>query len=161
MNLELPKSWCKTRLALLCMSRLDLCNNCNKVRGQLLQVPKIGEGFVLHCFCFSFSVKSASDLTSQNAQNRGSISPSSHIIFTRVQPSLPTFNSAVLQLFIAPKAPTHRCGKSGYKLVTEFDSYSDDGVSAVIGVQHTEVANLGASWWRNLAVTLMMVWVLL
>ena len=81
-------------------------------------------------FCF-FSVKSASDLTSQNAQNRGSISPSSHIIFTRVQPSLPTFNSAVLQLFIAPKAPTHRCGKSGYKLVTEFDSYSDDGVSAV------------------------------
>ena len=41
--------------------------------------------------------------------------------------------------------------------MTEFDSYSDDGVSAAIGVQHTEVANLGASWSRNLAVTLMMV----
>ena len=40
----------------------------------------------------------------------------------------------------------HRGGKSGCKLVTEFDSYSDDGVSAVIGVQHTEVPNLGASW---------------
>ena len=32
------------------------------------------------------------------------------------------------------------------KLVTEFDSYSEDGVSAVIGVQHTEVPNQGASW---------------
>ena len=32
-----------------------------------------------------------------------------------------------------------------------------DGVSAVIGVQHTEVANLGASWSRFLVVTLMMV----
>ena len=36
--------------------------------------------------------------------------------------------------------------KSGCKLVTLFDSYSNDGVSAVIGVQHTEVANLGARW---------------
>ena len=58
------------------------------------------------------------------------------------------------------RGPTHRGGKSGCKLVTEFDSYSDDGVSAVIGVQHREVPNLGASWWRNLTVTLMMVWVL-
>ena len=40
----------------------------------------------------------------------------------------------------------HRGGKSGRKLVTEFDSYSDDGGSAVIGVQHIEVANLGARW---------------
>ena len=38
--------------------------------------------------------------------------------------------------------------------MTEFDSYSDDGVSVVIGVQHTEVANLGASWSRFLTVTL-------
>ena len=41
--------------------------------------------------------------------------------------------------------------------MTEFGGYSYDGVSAVIGVQHTEVANLGASWSRFLAVTLMMV----
>ena len=41
--------------------------------------------------------------------------------------------------------------------MTEFDSYSDDGVSAAIGVQHTEVPNLGASWSRFLAVTIMMV----
>ena len=55
----------------------------------------------------------------------------------------------------------YRGAKSGCKLVTEFDSYSDDGVSAVIGVQHTEVPNLGASWSRFLAVTLMMVLMLL
>ena len=36
--------------------------------------------------------------------------------------------------------------KSGCKLVTHFGGYSYDGVSAVIGVQHIEVANLGASW---------------
>ena len=47
--------------------------------------------------------------------------------------------------------------KSWFKLVTLFDSYSNDVVSAVIGVQHTEVPNLGASWSRFLAVTLMMV----
>ena len=41
--------------------------------------------------------------------------------------------------------------------MTEFDSYSDDGVSVFIGVQHIEVANLGASWSRFLAVTPMMV----
>ena len=41
--------------------------------------------------------------------------------------------------------------------MTEFGGYSDDGVNAVIGVQHTEVPNLGASWSRFLAVTLMMV----
>ena len=41
--------------------------------------------------------------------------------------------------------------------MTEFDSYSDDGVSAVIGVQHREVPNLGASLSRFLAVTIMMV----
>ena len=40
--------------------------------------------------------------------------------------------------------PTQRGPKSGCKLVTLFDSYSNDGVSAVIGVQHTEVPNLGA-----------------
>ena len=38
--------------------------------------------------------------------------------------------------------------------MTEFDSYSDDGVSAVIGVQHREVPNQGANWSRFLAVTL-------
>ena len=41
---------------------------------------------------------------------------------------------------------TYRGAKSGCKLVTEFDSYCDVGVIAVIGVQHTEVPNLGASW---------------
>ena len=51
----------------------------------------------------------------------------------------------------------HTGPKSGCKLVTEFDSYSDDGVSAVIGVQHTEVPNLGASWLRNLTVTVVVV----
>ena len=35
--------------------------------------------------------------------------------------------------------------------------YSYDGLNAAIGVQHTEVANLGASWSRFFAVTLMMV----
>ena len=40
----------------------------------------------------------------------------------------------------------HTGAKFGCKLVRLFDSYSYDGVSAVIGVQHTEVANLGASW---------------
>ena len=52
---------------------------------------------------------------------------------------------------------TYRGGKSGCKMVTLFDSYSNDGVSVVIGVQHTEVPNLGASWSRFLAVTLIMV----
>ena len=52
---------------------------------------------------------------------------------------------------------TYRGAKSGCKLVTEFDSYSDDGVSAVIGVQHTEVPNLGASWLHFLVVALLMV----
>ena len=37
----------------------------------------------------------------------------------------------------------HTGAKSLCKMVTSFDSYSYDGVSAVIGVQHTEVANLG------------------
>ena len=41
--------------------------------------------------------------------------------------------------------------------MTEFGGYSYDGVSAVIGVQHTEVANLGVRRSRVLAVTLMMV----
>ena len=41
---------------------------------------------------------------------------------------------------------TYRGAKSGCKLVTVFDSYCDGGVSAVIGVQHIEVPNLGASW---------------
>ena len=51
----------------------------------------------------------------------------------------------------------HRGPKSGCKLVTLFDSYSNGGVSAVIGVQHTKVPNLGASWSHFLTVTLMMV----
>ena len=49
---------------------------------------------------------------------------------------------------------TYRGGKSGCKLVTLFDSYCNDGVSAVIGVQYTEVPNMGASWSRFLIVTL-------
>ena len=40
----------------------------------------------------------------------------------------------------------HRGPKSGCKLVTLFDSYCDGGVSAAIGVQHAEVPNLGARW---------------
>ena len=55
------------------------------------------------------------------------------------------------------RGPTHRGGKSGGELVTLFDSYSNDGLNAAIGVQHTEVANLGVSWSRFLTVTLMMV----
>ena len=41
---------------------------------------------------------------------------------------------------------TYRGGKSGCKMVTEFDSYSYDGVSSGILVIHIEVANLGARW---------------
>ena len=41
---------------------------------------------------------------------------------------------------------TYRGGKSGCKLVTLFDSYSYDGVSAGIWVIPIEVANLGARW---------------
>ena len=41
---------------------------------------------------------------------------------------------------------THLGPKSGCKLVTLFDSYSYDGVSAGIWVIHIEVANLGARW---------------
>ena len=51
----------------------------------------------------------------------------------------------------------HTGAKSGGELVTLFDSYSYDGVTAGIGVQHREVPNLGASWSRFFAVTLMMV----
>ena len=51
----------------------------------------------------------------------------------------------------------HRGPKSGCKMVTLFDSYSYDGVSAGIWVIHTEVANLGARWSRFLTVTHMMV----
>ena len=51
----------------------------------------------------------------------------------------------------------HTGAKSGSKMVTLFDSYSYDGVTAGIGVQHREVPNLGASWSRFFAVTLMMV----
>ena len=40
----------------------------------------------------------------------------------------------------------HTGGKSGGELLTLFDSYSYDGVSAGIWVIHTEVPNLGASW---------------
>ena len=53
--------------------------------------------------------------------------------------------------------PTHKGGKSGCKLVTEFGGYSYDGLNAAIGVKHTEVANLGVSWSRFATVTLMMV----
>ena len=41
------------------------------------------------------------------------------------------------------RCPTHRGAKSGCKLVTLFGGYSYDDVSAVIEVQHAEVANLG------------------
>ena len=59
-------------------------------------------------------------------------------------------------LLLCYRGPTHRGAKSGCKLITLFDSYSNDGVSAVIGVQHTEVANLGASWSHFLAVNTLM-----
>ena len=52
---------------------------------------------------------------------------------------------------------TYRGAKSGCKLLTLFDSDCDDGVSDVIGVQHTEVPNLGAKWSHFLTVTVMMV----
>ena len=52
---------------------------------------------------------------------------------------------------------TYRGAKSGCKMVTLFDSYSYDGLIAAIGVQHRQVQNLGVSWSRFLAVTLMMV----
>ena len=55
------------------------------------------------------------------------------------------------------RGPTHRGGKSGCKLVTLFGGYSDDGLNAAIGVQHTEVAKLGVSWSHFLTVTLMMI----
>ena len=51
---------------------------------------------------------------------------------------------------------TYRGAKSGCKVVTEFDSYSYDVVSAGIWVIHTEVPNLGASYRHFLAVTVMM-----
>ena len=51
----------------------------------------------------------------------------------------------------------HTGAKSGGEVVTLFDSNSNDGLNAAIGVQHTEVPNLGASWSRFLTVTLMMV----
>merc|ERR1711873_363136 len=54
----------------------------------------------------------------------------------------------------------HTGPKSGCKLVTLFGGYSYYGVSAGIWVIHTEVANLGVSCSRFLAVTLMMVLVL-
>ena len=62
-----------------------------------------------------------------------------------------------LLLKLCYRGPTHRGGKSGGKLVTLFGSYSYDGLNAAIGFQHTEVPNLGASWSRFFAVTLMMV----
>ena len=40
----------------------------------------------------------------------------------------------------------HRGPKSGCKLVTLFGGHSYDGLNAVLGVQHTEVPNQGASW---------------
>ena len=52
---------------------------------------------------------------------------------------------------------TYSGAKSGCKMVTLFDSYSYDGLNDAIGVQHSEVPNLGASWSRFFAVTLMMV----
>ena len=51
----------------------------------------------------------------------------------------------------------HTGAKSGCKMVTLFDSYSYDGLIADIGVQHTEVPNLGAKWSHFLTVTVMMV----
>ena len=51
----------------------------------------------------------------------------------------------------------HTGPKSGGELVTLFGGYSYDGLNDAIGVQHREVPNLGASWSRFFAVTLMMV----
>ena len=51
----------------------------------------------------------------------------------------------------------HTGAKSGCKMVTLFDSYPYDGLIAATGVQHRQVPNLGVSWSRFLAVTLMMV----
>ena len=51
----------------------------------------------------------------------------------------------------------HTGPKSGGELVTLFDSYSYNGVSAGIWVILTKVANLGAKWSRFLTVTLMVV----
>ena len=45
---------------------------------------------------------------------------------------------------------TYRGPKSGCKLVTLFDSYSNYGVNATIGVQHTEVPNQGNKAWAYL-----------
>ena len=46
---------------------------------------------------------------------------------------------------VSYRGPTHRGGKSGCDLVTLFDSYSDDCVSAGIWVK-IQVPNLGANW---------------
>ena len=51
----------------------------------------------------------------------------------------------------------HTGPKSGGELVTLFGGYYYDGLIAAIGVQHRQVPNLGVSWSRFLAVTLMMV----
>ena len=55
------------------------------------------------------------------------------------------------------RGPTHRGPKSGGELVTLFGGYYYDGLIAAIGVQHRQVPNLGVSWSRFLAVTVMMV----
>ena len=51
----------------------------------------------------------------------------------------------------------HTSAKYGGELVTLFGGYFYDGLNDAIGVQHREVPNLGASWSRFFAVTLMMV----
>ena len=48
-------------------------------------------------------------------------------------------------LLLCYRGPTHRGPKSGGELVTLFGGYSYDGLNAVIGVQHTEVPNLGVT----------------
>ena len=67
------------------------------------------------------------------------------------------FDGALMMVECCYWGVTHRGVKSWSELVTLFGGYSNDGLNAAIGVQHTEVPNLGASWSRFLTVTLMMV----
>ena len=48
-------------------------------------------------------------------------------------------------------------GRPSKTVLSGFFSSMGVNVNAAIGVQHTEVPNLGASWYRNLTVTVMVV----
>ena len=52
---------------------------------------------------------------------------------------------------------TYRVGKSGCRMVTEFDSYCYDGVSAGIWVIHIDCANWSSDGTEELTVTVMVV----